>query len=235
MPPGSIQKPRANVYFDGFNFYYGCFKNRNRPQWKPYKWLDIASLMAKIFPAYQINHIRYFTALVHPSPENPHQRTRQQTYLRALNTVPNISVHEGRFAIRAKKRRMADPKSFLPPYTPVYADPLEIVGVIQEEEKGSDVNLASYLLVDGFARKYDVAIIVSNDSDLAEPIRLVKSRLGLQVALLNPRRVTATDLLGIADIYRTVRLGPIKDSQFPAVLTDANGTITKPPEWHKTQ
>lgn len=126
---------------------------------------------------------------------------------------------------------MADPRSFLPPYTPIYAEPVTTVGIIQEEEKGSDVNLASHLLVDGFNDEYDVAIVVSNDSDLAEPIRLVKSRLGLQVVLLNPRRVTATDLLGIADSYRTVRLGPIGDSQFPPQMTDAHGTISKPESW----
>jgi hypothetical protein len=53
-----------------------------------------------------------------------------------------------------------------------------MVSIIEEEEKGSDVNLASYLLVDGFAGEYDIAIVVSNDSDLAEPIRLVRSILG---------------------------------------------------------
>lgn len=227
----SSRKMRANVYFDGFNFYYGCFKNRNRPQWRPYKWLDLDAFIRKIFAAYEIGRIRYFTAPLHPTLEDPDAQIRQEIYLRALRTLPSLSVHLGRFAIRARVRRMADPRSFDPPYMPVYVDPVTTVGVIQEEEKGSDVNLASYLLVDGFNDEYDVAIVVSNDSDLAEPIRLTREQLGRQVILLNPRRNTATDLQGIADYHRVVRLGPVKSSQFPDIMEDANGTFTKPESW----
>lgn len=45
--------------------------------------------------------------------------------------------------------------------------------MIEPEEKGSDVNLATMLLLDGCGRKYDVAMVISNDSDLALPIRMV--------------------------------------------------------------
>jgi len=225
------QRPCAKVYFDGFNFYYGCFKNSNRRHWQSYKWLDLAAFIQKVFPNYSINRIRYFTALVNSNPLDPGQQTRQLTYLRALQTIPNLSVHQGRFARTAKKRWEADPRSFLPPYKPVIANPIRTVGVIEEEEKGSDVNLASYILIDGFAGEYDIGVIISNDSDLAEPIRLVKSVMGLKVALLNPRAQTATDLQGIADVYRTIRLGPIMASQFPSSLTDANGIITRPTAW----
>jgi len=226
-----FRRLRANVYVDGFNFYYGCFKNRNRPQWRPYKWLDLDAFIRKVFPAYEISRIRYFTAPVHPSPDDPNKPVRQQTYLRALRTLPLLTVHLGRFAIRARRRRLADPRSFDPPYTPIYTDPIKTVGVIQEEEKGSDVNLASYLLIDGFNDEYDVAIVVSNDSDLAEPIRLTREKLGRQVILLNPRRNTAIDLQGVADYQRVVRLGPIKSSQFLDRLEDANGTFSKPGTW----
>lgn len=106
--------------------------------------------------------------------------------------------------------------------------------MIEEEEKGSDVNLASYLLVDAFDDEYDVAIVVPNDSDLAEPIRLVKSRLSKRVVLLNPRKQTALDLQGIADEYRHVRFGPLKSSQFPPILHDEHGTIEIPVSWRNT-
>lgn len=38
------------------------------------------------------------------------------------------------------------------------------VTVLKTEEKGSDVNLASRLLRDGYRDNYDVAAIISNDS-----------------------------------------------------------------------
>ena len=224
-------RQRANVYFDGFNFYYGCFRNPGRSGWKPYKWLDLSAFISKVYPNYEIGHVRYFTALVNPTLQDPDQRARQEQYIRALETIPNLTVHKGRYATTAKWRPEADPISFRPPFKPVAADPVKMVGIIQEEEKGSDVNLASHLLVDGYSGDYDIAIVVSNDSDLAEPIRLVKSRLGLKVAILNPRKLIAIDLRGIADDYRPVRLGPIQASQFPGKLTDDYGDIIKPESW----
>ena len=163
-------KKRANVYFDGFNFYHGCFRDSARPPiWQTCKWLDLRAFCERVFPNFDINRIRYFTALVNPTPTDPHNRLRQQTYLRALETIPNLTVHRGRFATNRKKRWVADPRSNKP--TPRL--PLQTVDVIEQEEKGSDVNLASYLLVDAFAQEYDVAIVVSNDSDLVTPITLV--------------------------------------------------------------
>jgi uncharacterized LabA/DUF88 family protein len=227
----STNRQRANIYVDGFNFYYGCFANPHRPTWSAYKWIDLGAYFTHLFPNYQIGRIRYFTALIDPPPTDPDQRNRQLIYLRALRTIPYLTVHEGRFATHAKWRWEADPASFLPPFAPIAAHPVNRVAVIEQEEKGSDVNLASYLLVDGFQQEYDVAIVVSNDSDLAEPIRLVKSVLGLRVGLLNPRKKTASDLQRIADFYRTCREGALAACQFPHVMHDTSGIITKPSTW----
>jgi hypothetical protein len=60
--------------------------------------------------------------------------------------------------------------------------------VIKTEEKGSDVNLASYLLVDAFTRDCEAAAVVTNDSDLAEPLALARKRFGLTTGLLQPIR-----------------------------------------------
>jgi hypothetical protein len=49
------------------------------------------------------------------------------------------------------------------------------------EEKGSDVNLASYLLIDGFRARYDIAVVISNDSDLKTPVEFVRGDLGAPV------------------------------------------------------
>lgn len=91
--------------------------------------------------------------------------------------------------------------------------------------------MASYLLVDGFRQRYDIALVVTNDSDLAEPIRLVRSELGLTVGIVNPRKTFAADLQGIADFYKIVRKWQLRDSQFPATMSDANGTFVKPNRW----
>jgi hypothetical protein len=89
---------KTNIYVDGFNFYYGAVKGTS------YKWLDFAALCAKLFPRNQINRIRYFTALVDARPDDLQQPVRQQTYLRALETIPNLSVHYGQFRTRPFKK-----------------------------------------------------------------------------------------------------------------------------------
>jgi uncharacterized LabA/DUF88 family protein len=227
MPP---RKPpaRANVYVDGFNLYYGCFDNhKDRPHWRQYRCLDLGALCQKLCPHASINRIRYFTALVDPYPDNPDNRDRQLIYLRALRTIPNLTIHEGRFATNQKWRPLAD----LNADRPMAASPVTMVPIIEREEKGSDVNLGSYLLLDAFKRECDLAVVISNDSDLAEPIRLVQSELGLNVRIVNPRKKLARDLRGIARFYGNIRFEMVAQSQFPPVMDDDVGTFTKPVRW----
>ena len=73
----------TNVYIDGFNLYYGSLKGT------PYKWLDLAELSSVLLPQDTISRIRYFTAQVNARPHDPQQPVRQQTYLRALPTIPD--------------------------------------------------------------------------------------------------------------------------------------------------
>jgi hypothetical protein len=115
---------KANVYVDGFNLYYGAVKAT------PYRWLNIAALCQLLLPCDQINRIEYFTALVSPRPNNPDQPTRQRTYLRALMTIPNLSITYGHFLLHDVSMPLAAPGC-------------GFARVVKTEEKGSDVNLAT--------------------------------------------------------------------------------------------
>lgn len=106
-----------------------------------------------------------------------------------------------------------------------------MVSVIEREEKGSDVNLASYLLLDAFQGDCETIVVVTNDSDLAEPLRIVKEVFGLRVEIVNPGKRVAADLQGIADSYSEIREWMVRESQFPASIEDANGTVTIPERW----
>lgn len=220
---------RANVYIDGFNLYHGCFDDPTggRANWRQYRWLDLGAYCATVFPHYQINRIRYFTALVRPTPDNPDCRARQLEYIRALETIPTLTVHRGRFATNVKKRNIADLRSR--PAAPMI--PIQAVYVIEEREKASDVNLGSYLLFDAFRDEYDTAVVISNDADLLTPIELVRNELGRRIDLVNPRKTCAYDLQGKTDSYRVVRKGVLSVCQFPPVMHDAHGTIIKPATW----
>jgi hypothetical protein len=49
--------------------------------------------------------------------------------------------------------------------------------VSHREEKGSDVNVASHLLVDVLTDVVDAAIVISNDSDLDFPVSYARTRV----------------------------------------------------------
>ena len=149
------------MYVDGFNLFYRCLKGTQ------YKWLDIVALCRTVFPRNAIHRTRYFTARVTAPPGDPQKPQRQQAYLRALSTIPGLTAHDGTFRSHTRTMPLAHP----PASGPSTAD------VIYVEEKGSDVNLATYLLLDGFRGGYEAAIVVSNDSDLVEPIKVVHQEL----------------------------------------------------------
>ena len=206
---------RANVYVDAFNLYYGCLKG------SPYRWLDLDALCRKLLPRDHIHRIRYFTALVSGRSADPRQPQRQQIYLRALRTIPHLSVHLGHYLSHPVRMPLARPPRVGP----------QTVEVIRTEEKGSDVNLASYLLLDGFRGDCEAAVVISNDSDLKVPIQLAQAELGLVVGIVNPHPPSRRSRALQPTFWRQVREPQLRSSQFPQILEDGKGSIRKPPEW----
>jgi len=209
--------PRTNVYIDGFNFYYGAVRST------PYKWLNFAELCRLLLPPshYAINQVKYFTARVQARPTDPDQPVRQEIYLRALRTIPNLSIIFGHFLTNDVSMPMAGQN----PLTPAY------VRVVKTEEKGSDVNLASHLVNDAHNKDFDVGVVISNDSDLVEPVRIVTQELGLHVGILNPHIRRSRELSQYATFYKKIRPGVLGASQFPSALNDATGAFHKPAVW----
>jgi len=206
----------TNVYVDGFNLYYGCIKG------SPYKWLDLEALCTRLLPRNQINRIRYFTARVSARANDPQGPARQDAYLRALRTLPSVSVHLGHFLTTQTRMPLAYPP-------PVGARTVE---VIKTEEKGSDVNLATFLLVDAFRQDAQAFVVISNDSDLTEPIRIVRHELGHIVGIINPQPRPSRALLSCQpSFFKQIRTGALAAGQLPPQLSDATGTITKPATW----
>jgi hypothetical protein len=234
----SIQTVRTNVYVDGFNLYYGAAKDT------PYKWVNLAELCLQVLPGLTINRIRYFTALVKARPSDPQIRQRQEIYIRALQTLPNLTVHYGHFLESEVSMCLVSPQLSGARYALVY----------KTEEKGSDVNIATYMLTDAFRKDCNQLIVITNDSDLAEPVRIINKELLLPVGIFNPQtndtarrrsRLSgrpfqparpSIQLNKFAKFNREITSeGPeshMARSQFPRQLIDAQGrTITKPARW----
>lgn len=205
--------------------------------------MNLHALCLEVLPGLSINRIRYFTALVKPLPPDPQTRQRQEIYIRALQTLPNLTVHYGHYL-------QSDVS--MPLVSPLPAGP-RFATVRKMEEKGSDVNIATYMLVDAFRKDCDQLTVITNDSDLAEPVRINKELL-IPVGVFDPQtndtairrnRVTgqpirparpSIELKKVAKFNRDITSeGPqshMARSQFPPQLTDAQGrTITKPATW----
>lgn len=203
------------VYVDGFNFYYGAVKGT------PYKLVDLEAVCRRLLPRDDIVKIRYFTARLTAQGDDPQRPVRQDMYLRALAANPLIELHYGHFVTRRTRLPLARPR---PGESPT-------VTVLRPEEKGTDVNLASHLLVDAFRGRCTKAVVVSNDSDLAEPIRVAQAECGIPVVVVNPhpQERRSRELQGTE--FRQLRRGVVAKCQLPPVLHDDSGTIRKPEAW----
>lgn len=227
---GKKENMRTIVYVDGFNLYHRLLEKN-----PAVRWLDLKSLSQRLLdPTNNIIGIKYYTARVSGA-LNPATPGRQQVYLDALGTIPEISIHFGSFIVSEKWAGLITPPKFLPKLPPGVVMPQpwpDVVKVRKIEEKGSDVNLACHLLLDAFLNNYDVAVVISNDSDLVEPIRIVRHILGKPVGLFSPVPNPTPTLQGVASFIRRIRHGDLTHSQFPDPVIDPNGTaIQKPVTW----
>jgi hypothetical protein len=204
---------KVNVYVDGFNLYYGALKGT------PFKWLDLGRLCQALLPSDTIQEIKYFTARVSARPSKPTSAHDQGLYIRALRTLPNLSIKYGHFLTHT-----------VPMYLATVTPP-QRVWVEKTEEKGSDVNLASHLVRDAFRKQFEVAVLITNDSDLAEPVRIVAQELHMPVGILNPHQHHSKELQRYATFVKRIRQGHLLASQFSATLRDAKGPFSKPAGW----
>ncbi len=257
---------KTYIYVDGFNLYYGAVKGT------PLRWLNPVELARQVLPlGHQIEKLKYFTARVSGAAD-PGAPARQQQYLRALTTLPEVESHFGSFLSKtiwrpltnlplAEEEIKANPIVTLPT-----AATYEVTGsraqrlplnkypsgttrhkktrrkrvhplrdsVVAEvhamEEKGSDVNLAAHLLNDAWKNVFDVAAVISNDTDLIAPIQMVTIERQKTVFVVCPGRWQASPkLVAVASHVRHIRKAMLTAAQFPDPIPGT--TIKKPASW----
>lgn len=232
---------RTFVYVDGFNLYYGALKNTE------HKWLNIKALCERLLlPSNRIERIKYFSARVSDKISEG-ASARQQQYIHALSTLPEVEIIWGNFITRPKIRKIASLTAAQSEHldrvkrglageglNPAHVERVieatwSYMSVFITEEKGSDVNLAAHLLNDAHKNLYDVAVVISNDTDLAEPIRIIRHEMGKQIGIVCPHKTIAEPLKNIPPSFvRHINAGDLRRSQFPAQME--NGA-SKPDGW----
>lgn len=225
---------RCWVYIDGFNFYHGAARPNNC------KWVDLHRLSQALRANDSIERIKYFTALVENRPDDPDQQRRQRLYWRALATISCLQRIEGQFTsyprvmplnesvecLRKLHRRGCNVTGVRPMMTKV----------LRCEEKGTDVNLAAHLVNDAHqqnpSRTFEVALVLSADSDLCEAIRIVTQEIGKPVFVYTPNSKShVAKLTAVATNVFSLTKSKLRASTFPSTLTDARGSFSKPWGW----
>lgn len=225
---------RAIFYVDGFNFYY--LRTKYQPQ---HKWLNLKSLADKIVPqGTTVEAVKYYSAPVsgkidHDAPK------RQQKYFSALRTVPEINIFNGSFLYSEKWSGLVHPPRAKPDSYVWNLPGPDVVFVKKVEEKGSDVNLGVHLVRDAFTNSFDVAYVITNDTDLVEPIRIVTQEVGKQVCIVAPCRarsqripIPSPSLVKVATFKHYIDDAELAGSQFPDPIVRAGKKdIQKPLSW----
>ncbi|HEU5063642.1 MAG TPA: hypothetical protein VFT79_10905 [Solirubrobacterales bacterium] len=244
---------RVGVYIDGFNLYYGARATCGRGA-SGWRWLDIRALIESVLPQGWLNQgasierLIYCTARVSGS-RDPSSAADQNVYIRALQAHGSIDVIEfGNFVSRAKFAPLVrpEPSTYKPtlvrPAWPLMLkdsqtdqdipDATLMVSYLHNEEKGSDVNVATHLLLDVLQQEVAAVVVVSNDSDLKLPVK--EARLRVPVGIVNPGPgQIAGDLRGKpSDGVGGHWWGRLTEAQYRAhQLPDPVGSVSKPNAW----
>ena len=145
---------RVITSIDGFNLYFGM----KDAGYRRYSWLDLVALSRGLLKADQcLAQARSFTSRVKADPSDAGKTHRQAAYLDALATLPQLSIAYGHYLSKPMQCRSCG------------------ATWTRREEKMTDVNIACGLLEDAYLDRFDTALIISGDSDLTPPIRLIRT------------------------------------------------------------
>jgi uncharacterized LabA/DUF88 family protein len=200
---------RVFAYIDGYNLYYGL-KSKG---WKKFYWLNIQAMAVDLLKPHQILiRTKYFTTII-KRPRGKHDR--QNEFLEALQTCSDFDIFYGHFLSSLVTCHNCGHSYYM------------------HHEKMTDVNIAVELLIDSFNDRFDIALLISADSDLIGPVRAIKSAFPAKKVIIAfpPNRVSEA-LKREADGFIFISRNTIAKCQFPTQITKPDGfTLRKPTSW----
>ena len=202
---------RVAAYVDGFNLYFGL----KDAGFKRHYWLDVAALAGALLkPCQTLVATHYFTARIRDNGRNMADQKRQGVYLEALE-LRGVMTQMGHYLEKSRECRQCGAS---------WAD---------YEEKMTDVNIAIQMLADAFDGVFDVALVISGDSDLTTPIRRIRQRFpSKRVIVAFPPKRHSSELKRCASGYLTIGEDKLRASQLPDRVTKPNGfVLSRPASW----
>jgi uncharacterized LabA/DUF88 family protein len=218
-----VQPPKKKViaYIDGFNLYYGLCESKFRR----FLWLDLPAFAKSLLRGDQeLVFTKYFTARISGgkptdrpafAAERNARRKRQNTYLDALGTLPKLQVFEGQYFDQEKECKKCK------------------ATWMDAEEKMTDVQIATEMIVDAFANRFDVALLVSGDSDLVPPIKAIRHWFPhKRINVAFPPSRSSARLLQEANGRCVIYKKSLSKCQLPEDIATSTGFVLKRPgEW----
>lgn len=209
VPKPGPPPERLMVYIDGFNLYHGLHEGKNRS----HLWLDLVKLGASLRARQRLVGVRYFTASVLNEPE---AQARQDHYIDALESLypSKIKVIKGRYQAKPKR-------CFKCGHTYTHY-----------EEKETDVNLATSIVVDASRTESDSALIISGDSDVAPAVRAAREiNPQLFMAAAFPPNRKSQELTSLMPASFTIGQKKIRSAQLPDEFETHGRRFRRPDKW----
>lgn len=227
---------RTRIYIDGYNLYYGCLKGT------PYKWLDLLVLFEQYIlpssaPAASTLlplSIKFFTAKILEKAakalDSVSSQARYHTALRKLYDE-RIELIEGYYSLTEAKAKLINKDQ-----PEVWPRECKETLVWKLEEKQSDVNLALQAYHDAMTGAVDQVVIVTNDTDIAPALKLIRTHTAVKVGVVIPtrhqERIPNTELTELAHWVRShINTTELAKAQLPRVIAGRKPTI-KPESWY---
>jgi uncharacterized LabA/DUF88 family protein len=199
---------RVIAYIDGFNLYYGMKAAYGRK----YLWLDVEEMCRSLLKTnQQLVAVKYFTARVRTPQDS---QRRQNTYLDALaHQTQTVSIF-GRLQMNEVRCSNCGHTRQKP------------------EEKRTDVAIATNLVADAYSRRFDMALLVSGDSDMIPPIQEVSGLAGRRIVVAFPPKRRSQHLLTAAGASTNISEASLRKSQLKQQVVLPNGVVlARPTTW----
>lgn len=204
----NTDKERVIAYIDGFNLYFGM----REAGFDHCRWLDVKKQVESLLQSNQeLVGVKYFTSRVS---NNPDKQKRQSTYIDAIEST-GVKLFYGNYQDGSEECRRC--------------------GHIWRtaKEKMTDVNIATAIIVDAYKDVYDMALLISGDSDLTPPIKAVNQlfpRKRVFIAFPPKRHNSSMSLVARGSM--TIGRKKLVDAQFSDEVISKSGYKLKiPPEW----
>ncbi len=207
-----MHRQRVISFIDGFNLYH-AISIHNRPE---LNWTDLKALSRVFLKSYSedLSQVLYFSAYADHVSEST--KKCQKAYIRALE-LKGVTPVLGYFKKKDRKCPTCDYKW------------------IGHEEKETDVNIALFLLDLAYQDAFDRALVISNDSDLAPAIRMVRKRFPEKriTTIAPPRNFHSSELIQVSTDKTKIRIEHLERCLLPLVVSDPSGliSVSRPQEY----